>query len=227
MRSGGIGRGRARVRPGRGRLRGRSEAILERCRDRVVLDVGCVGQDAGPASPAWLHGKIRAVSRSAHGVDTAADAVADLRRAGYMIFAPDCLPAHAEGYEVVVMADVLEHVSEPVTLLRWAAGHLRPDGCLVVTTPNPFAVRQLLLILRRNAVSVNTEHTCWFDPCTLGEVARRAELTISELEWLDDGAFSGPGATARQRLARAIGLGAARLRPYLSPSFLAVLRPGP
>lgn len=207
------------------RLRARDEVLLERCQGRVVLDVGCVGQDAAPGAPRWLHGRLRAIAALTHGVDTAAEGVARLQAAGFHVFAPEALPPRPEGYERIVMADVIEHVNDPVALLRWAAERLAVSGRILVTTPNPFAFRQLALIVRRGVISVNDEHTCWFDPRTLGEVTRRAGLVLEELEWLDDGAFAGTDCSRTERVVRTVGLAAARFRPYLAGSFLAVLAP--
>src|SRR6478752_10472256 len=41
------------------------------------------------------------------------------------------------GFEVVVLADVLEHLDDPVDAIDHCAGLLRPGGVLCVVTPDP------------------------------------------------------------------------------------------
>jgi SAM-dependent methyltransferase len=46
-------------------------------------------------------------------------------------------PATDGGYEAIVMADVIEHLDDPVGALRAAAALLAPGGALCVVTPDP------------------------------------------------------------------------------------------
>jgi SAM-dependent methyltransferase len=41
-----------------------------------------------------------------------------------------------DGFDVVLAADVLEHVREPERILRDARARLRPGGCLITSVPN-------------------------------------------------------------------------------------------
>jgi len=49
----------------------------------------------------------------------------------------DLDPATDGGYEAIVMADVIEHLEDPVGALRAAAALLAPGGALCVVTPDP------------------------------------------------------------------------------------------
>jgi SAM-dependent methyltransferase len=49
----------------------------------------------------------------------------------------DLDPATDGGYEAIVMADVIEHLDDPVGALRAAAALLAPGGALCVVTPDP------------------------------------------------------------------------------------------
>lgn len=39
-------------------------------------------------------------------------------------------------FDCIVLADVLEHLRDPWSVTRWAAGLLAPGGCLVISVPN-------------------------------------------------------------------------------------------
>jgi len=49
----------------------------------------------------------------------------------------DLDPAADGGFEAIVMADVIEHLEDPVGALRTAAALLAPGGALCVVTPDP------------------------------------------------------------------------------------------
>jgi 2-polyprenyl-3-methyl-5-hydroxy-6-metoxy-1,4-benzoquinol methylase len=49
-----------------------------------------------------------------------------------------------EKFDTVVMLGVLEHVIDPVQVLRVAAQHLKPDGCLIAQVPNALAINRRL-----------------------------------------------------------------------------------
>jgi hypothetical protein len=52
--------------------------ILELCKNKYVLDVGCVGQIKNYNNKEWLHDKIRKISNEVHGVDIDHDGIAKM-----------------------------------------------------------------------------------------------------------------------------------------------------
>jgi len=197
----------------------RASLILDSCRGRSVLDVGCVGQARSHDSEHWLHGQLRKVASNLIGVDINRAGREELRIRGYDVL----LPQELEGrtFERIVMGDVIEHVNNPVAFLEFYAKHLTDDGRIVLTTPNAFSALELFSIATRNRIWVNAEHVCFFDPLTLAEVVERAGLEIVEFSWLK---------TARRgklplkgRVILAVGALAQRARPYLSEDFFVEL----
>jgi SAM-dependent methyltransferase len=197
----------------------RDSLILNSCRGRSVLDVGCVGQARSPDSEHWLHGQLRKVASNLMGVDIDRAGLEELRSRGYDVL----LPQELEGrtFERIVMGDVIEHVNNPVAFLEFYAKYLTDEGRIVLTTPNAFSALQLFSIATRNRIWVNVEHVCFFDPLTLAEVVERAGLEIVEFSWLK---------TVRRgrlhlqgRVVLAVGALAQRARPYLAEDFFVEL----
>jgi SAM-dependent methyltransferase len=97
-----------------------------------VLDVGC---GCGPATEVANHGKDNEV----HGIEP--DAIrAEVARArgiavtcGYL--SDDFIERHGL-FDVVMFADVLEHVPDPGALLTLALRGLKPEGVLLISVPN-------------------------------------------------------------------------------------------
>jgi SAM-dependent methyltransferase len=80
-------------------------------------------------------------------------------------------------FDVVFLVDVIEHVSEPVTLLRDAARYLAPGGILMVVTPDVASVARKLL--RERWWHFRLAHVGYFDDRSFGVACERAGLTVS------------------------------------------------
>jgi SAM-dependent methyltransferase len=116
-----------------------------------------------------------------------------------------------EGFDVVVLADVLEHLDDPVGGLDRCAQLLRPGGVLCVVTPDPSSLTARLAGARWWGFV--PAHTCLLPRTTLRELlcARGLVLsadvalvrTFSARRWVSGLAERlGPAATPLQALAR-------------------------
>lgn len=95
-----------------------------------LIDVGCGGGG-------FL---VRAARRGwcVHGTEYGSNVVEDLRRKGIAMQqgALNVAEHEADGYDVVVSLEVLEHVIDPMRELEAMHRILRPGGLLYITTPN-------------------------------------------------------------------------------------------
>jgi SAM-dependent methyltransferase len=83
-------------------------------------------------------------------------------------------------FDVVSMVEVLEHVSNPATLLSHAQRHLRPGGLLYVTTPHGRGISARLLGTGWSVVSP-PEHLQLFSRRGLRSAVERAGLVVVSL----------------------------------------------
>jgi glycosyltransferase involved in cell wall biosynthesis len=95
-----------------------------------VLDVGC--------SAGWLAAELRQLGHDVTGVDAVEiEGVRDRTDRFLRADLEDGLPeAAGGGYDVVLAADVIEHVREPERLLREMADRLTPGGRIIGSVPN-------------------------------------------------------------------------------------------
>lgn len=167
----------------------RRELIRQYCRDKVVLDIGCVNHDvSNAADELWLHRTIVEVAADATGIDYLEDAVAQLCEQGYRAVCADVtkpltLDKH---FDVIVVGNLIEHLSNFEGLMSNIQRLLKRDGCVLISTANPFYREQYFYSAFKNDVIVNAEHTCWLDPVTLDQLAQRFGLKTIEVYWAQE-----------------------------------------
>jgi 2-polyprenyl-3-methyl-5-hydroxy-6-metoxy-1,4-benzoquinol methylase len=167
----------------------KEQLICDLCRHKRVLDIGCIDHSFETAiglGDGWLHERLRRVATELVGLDTLEDDAKRLNEVGY-----DIRVGNAEDFDldrtfdVIVGGDIVEHLSNPGSFLSAARRHMDDDSRLVLTTPNPFNVEQFFLALRHNKVSINPEHSAWFDPRVMYELVTRAGFGVERFRWID------------------------------------------
>lgn len=131
---------------------------------RRVLDIGCAfGWSLDAAREAGLEAAGVEVSVYAAGLAARRHEV----RASTSVYAD-------ESFDVVTLIDVIEHVRDPLGLLREARRLLRPGGWAVLTTPDLSSLSARILGPRWPYVI--SEHVVYFDRSTVRRALRKADL---------------------------------------------------
>ncbi|MFC7489221.1 MULTISPECIES: class I SAM-dependent methyltransferase [unclassified Knoellia] len=163
----------------------RIDFILERCRGRRVLDIGCVAHDVSRmASTDWLHGRVAEAADFCLGVDVLAEGVDHLNRVGYHALAHDLTtgpgPIGEIGpFDVIVAGELIEHVPALDMLFTAARDLLTADGQLIITTPNPWAPHRVAAGQRGDCWE-NVDHIMFAFPSGVAELAERHGLVLAE-----------------------------------------------
>jgi 2-polyprenyl-3-methyl-5-hydroxy-6-metoxy-1,4-benzoquinol methylase len=148
---------------------------------KSVLDIGVVEHDLTHInSKEWKHKSLKNWAKKILGVDILEDEVNYLNSIGYDVV---CIDATSDAnlgqkFDVVVIGDVIEHVSNPVNLMRFAASHIDPRGYVVVATPNPFFLKYVYQTLIDGTFIANAEHVSWVTPSLMLEICNRAGLKM-------------------------------------------------
>ncbi len=81
-----------------------------------------------------------------------------------------------EGFDVVALIDVIEHLTDPAAALRKIQRALKPGGLLYLVTPNieSFSAR----VLRGKWWGLRPAHIYYFSPKTLSEILVRAGFEV-------------------------------------------------
>lgn len=152
----------------------RRELILGLCAGRRVIHLGFTDErqtETKLQEGRWLHAALADVSAELVGLDLDAAGVEQAKAAGYeayLVDVQDHLALAALGLEpadVVVAGEIIEHLESPGPFLRAVAPLLKPDGRLVVTTPNAYRVPGFLApvlgqeLIHPDHVGIHSIHT--------------------------------------------------------------------
>lgn len=137
---------------------------------RTLLDVG--------AGTGLLVDEARRAGLAAVGVEPSVRLAAHACAAGIPV-TTGTLPhpaLDARRFDVVMLVDVLEHVADPVALLRRCAERLAPGGIVVVVTPD--VASTAARALGRRWWHYRIAHVGYFTRATLARAAGRAGLAV-------------------------------------------------
>lgn len=155
--------------------------LLQRVKGRSCLDIGAVEHDLSYTErPSWKHKQLKEVCTELTGVDILPETVNELNKRGYDIRLCDATSdTHlGKNFDVIVIGDVIEHVSNPIDLIRFAERHLIAKGEIIVKTPNPYYIDNIKRAIS-NEVFVNFEHIAWHTPTMALEIGRRSGCDLS------------------------------------------------
>jgi SAM-dependent methyltransferase len=170
----------------------RIEAILSTVKGPHILNLGCVGHSlpVGPGEKAhWLHLQLTERFPAARivGLDNDASNVERMREMGFDAVLGD---AHDLSYEscfdTIVVGELIEHLQNPGKCLEGCRRALKPEGRIILTTPNAFCAMLGLMYWKNFNRAFNTEHVLWFCPQTLYSLADRCGLRIVKFGFVDD-----------------------------------------
>ena len=156
------------------------EWLLQQAADKSCLDIGAIEHDLSFTElPTWKHKLVAQTSSHVVGIDILEEYIEVLRQRGFDIRFCDATSDTflGETFDIVIIGDVIEHVDNPVSLIRFSLRHLNQDGFIIVKTPNPYFFDHIKKYLKGKSF-VNAEHIAWFTPTMALEIARRAGCTL-------------------------------------------------
>jgi 2-polyprenyl-3-methyl-5-hydroxy-6-metoxy-1,4-benzoquinol methylase len=166
--------------------------ILQFCRGKRVLHLGCVGLTDLPSEervlrfPETLHWRLSQVARVI-GVDNSANVVARLRESDLAanivvgdVQALEEIEALRPEFDVILAADIIEHVSNPGRLLDGIHRLCRADTDVLLTTPNAFGLFNFIRFMAHR-FGEGREHVMAFNFYNLANLLRRHGFEPIEL----------------------------------------------
>ncbi len=179
--------------------RSRNEILIEQCRDKKIIHLGCVDHNIKIISEKlarskWLHAELVAVAEHCLGVDINAKGIDYISNTigirdviALDIVHDECSVITSRKWDILLIPDVLEHINDPVAFLSEIRRKF--DKCIstvIITVPNAFAL-QNFSYSRRNIECINTDHRYLFSPYTLAKVATEAGFKIDKFLMCNSG----------------------------------------
>jgi len=177
------------------RLRGtrivvRDDQLIRECVGKKVLHLGCTDSpftqeklDNGTA----LHPKLESVASQIVGVDIDSSALATL---GSLCKKTDLICCDIESpilldklsgreFDVVVCADVIEHLNNPGAMLGNLVKAMQPGSKLIITTINALAIKLVLRALFARE-AVHPDHVAYYSFATLKHLCERFGISVED-----------------------------------------------
>ena len=167
----------------------RIKEIIERCEGDSILDVGCVATQLGNLkenikSNLWLHEELTKKSRKVIGIDILKKEIQEIKKMGYDVRYGSAEDFKLnEKFDTIVAGELIEHLSNPGKFLDTCWNHLKEEGTLILTTPNPFWFEYSSRFFLRK-LCVHPEHTAWYDKSVLAALAERHHFEVVEVKYI-------------------------------------------
>lgn len=169
--------------------RKRKEIIKNNIKDKNVLDLGVVDHTLiKTKSKDWLHDFIVRNSKSTLGVDYLEKEVQNLKSQGYNVISRDVqnLGDLGQKFEVIIAGELIEHLENQGLFLDSMGKNLEKKGKIIITTPNPLRINNILKNLFNKEILDNPEHCLWHNKFTLENIFKRKGFKLVSFYYIDD-----------------------------------------
>lgn len=172
------------------RIVNRVSFLKDICKDKTVLDLGCVDHDHFTFKDKmnrgeWLHEELSKATKKIIGVDMISEYSNEIRERGY-----DIRHGNIENFEgveinekidVIIAGEIIEHLFNQGLFLDSVKKFMDNETVLVITTPNSFSLRKFIHILFRNREINRIDHTLWHSQNTLEQMLKFKNFQIKEI----------------------------------------------
>lgn len=175
------------------KLINRDEWIIEHCRGKKVLHIGCTDYPVTQSkieNKEMLHQKILAVAKKVVGIDTDREGCEMMRQLmpneDFIVHSAEKL-TECEGlkkvpdFDIILAADVFEHLSNPGMFLDGAFELLHDHCRLLITTPQAFSIKRFLPMVFLGYEYVHADHKAYFSLSTMQSILSQHNLCIEEI----------------------------------------------
>ena len=151
--------------------------------NRKVLDLGCVEHtEEAINSINWKHAIIFEKSSYCLGTDISIKGVEILNNLNFNVRVSDATSDEFLGdtFDLIIAGDIIEHVDNLGGLMLYLKRHLAQNGSVLISTPNPYFVKNWVGGIRGD-MEINLEHCTWLTEFNMFEISRRYNFKISQI----------------------------------------------
>lgn len=149
----------------------------------IVLDVGFWGQGININDKNWVHNLLLNKAKSVYGLDLDFDLDRLSNKENYKKASAENFDFDLK-FDLIFAGDIIEHLSNPGLFLDSCTRNLKPDGKLIITTPNCFGFFNLTEKISKDEPTVNKDHTCYFNKKTLTQLLAKNNWQVDDISYL-------------------------------------------
>jgi len=170
---------------------GRQDFVLDQCRGKRVLHLGCV--DAGLleerfSSGELLHQRLASVTSVLWGMDIDTEGISFLREHGFanlivgdICYMNEVKELEDQTFDMILACEVVEHLMNPGLFLAAVKRLMEVDKTrLIVSVPNAFRI-DTLVNLCHGYEYIHPDHNYWFSFVTLRNLLEKSCLTVESV----------------------------------------------
>ncbi len=190
----------------------------------AVLNVGAAGNVEryleGHRSE-WLHAWLSERAADLVGLDIDEESIEFARTRGETsLVCGDCETVDlGRQFDVIVFSEVIEHVASPVRALDNLLRHLSPEGCILLTTPNPTYYAGLVRAFVNAPMGIYYDHVTAFFPENVVVICNRLGACVTDVRFYNTRDRRTLGMRLKSSVAGFVG----RLIPRLGSNFVCVI----
>lgn len=160
----------------------REDYLVAECTGKSVLHLGAVGSYQGTVC--GLHRRLLQVSGHVVGLDIDRDGIEQARAEGVQdlhygdLERLETLDLGGQ-FEVVLAAEVIEHLANPGLFLAGIKRFFGPRTEMIVTTPDALSLHRFVLALAGREY-VHPDHMCYYSYSTLRHLLQSHGFTVTE-----------------------------------------------
>ena len=163
----------------------RIDYIRKYIENKICLDLGIVEHINNIEKEEWLHRQIVEYSKYCLGVDYLCEEIEKLKQKGYNVISENVETMNLnKKFDVIIAGELIEHLDNPGFFLENARKHLKSNGILILTTPNPWSLgcfMKPIRIIFGKDIRIDPGHVCWYDQQTLKKLLERHNFRILEM----------------------------------------------
>ncbi len=163
-------------------------------KDKIVLHIGCCDHenliDEKIRNNTHLHVLISNIAKKCIGIDNNPGGLNKLKSLNidncffYDLYETNDPTFEREEFDYVLLGEILEHVSEPVSFLMTIHKKFVNSKKIIITVPNAFSSRNFYNI-KRGIEEINTDHKYWFTPFTISKILTGANFILDSVYFVD------------------------------------------
>jgi len=171
-------------------VEGRIKPILERCKGKKVLHLGCVDEgltEERIKNGQLMHLQLMKVTKEVWGVDKSKEGIKLLQKEGV----PNLIlgdvehldsieKLQGENFDIILASEIIEHINNLGLFLQSVKALFSPNTEMILTTPNAFRFTEMSYNLKGYEF-VHPDHNYWFSWKTLSTLLAKNRYEIKEV----------------------------------------------